>query len=344
MSGWRAGLVWVMGEVFVEGFGVSVGKKSERLVVKRKGAVIFERPFFDVDRIIVATEGATVSAAAIHECVKNGIPVEFLSYSGSPYASLVSPHLGGTVKTRRAQLLAYEDERGVILGKAFATGKLKNAANNLKYHAKYRKATDRAAYDFVYRRVDKIEELVTLVARIEGGCVDEARPALLNAEGRAAALYWEGVARTVPEFSGREGRGATDLVNSLLNYGYGILYNRVLSAATRAGLDPFAGYVHTDRPGKPSLVLDLIEEFRGPVVDRAVLGTLGTGFKVGMDGELLDEKTRKLVAERVKERLAARVSHRGRKHSLENVLHVQARAVASFVRDGVLYKPFVGSW
>lgn len=64
-----------MGEVFVEGFGVSVSKKSERLVVKKKGEVIFERPFFEVERVIVSTEGATVSAAAIHECVKQGIPV-----------------------------------------------------------------------------------------------------------------------------------------------------------------------------------------------------------------------------------------------------------------------------
>ncbi len=333
-----------MGEVFVEGFGVSVSKKSERLVVKRKGKVVFERPFFEVDRVIVSTEGATVSAAAIHQCVKHGIPLEFLSYSGAPYASLVSPNLGGTIKTRRAQILAYEDGRGVFLGKAFAAGKLKNAANNLKYYAKYRKTADRAAYEFVYQRVDKIEDLVAQVAHIEGACVDEARGALLNAEGRGAALYWEGVRRMVPDFPGREGRGATDLVNSLLNYGYGILYNRVLSAATRAGLDPFAGYVHTDRPGKPSLVLDLIEEFRGPVVDRAVLGALGIGFKVGMDEEKLDEKTRKLVAERVRGRLAVRVAHRGRKHTLENVIHIQARSVASFVRDGVLHKPFVGRW
>ncbi len=333
-----------MGEVFVEGFGVSVSKKSERLVVKRKGEVVFERPFFDVERVIVSTEGATISAAAIHECVKNGIPMEFISYSGVPYASLVSPSLGGTVKTRRAQLLAYEDLRGVELGKAFATGKLRNAANNLKYYAKYRKTSDKAAYEYLYKRVDGIEDLAKGVAGIEGSCVDEVRGALLNAEGRGAALYWEGVKRMVPDFLGREGRGATDLVNSLLNYGYGILYNRVLSAATRAGLDPFAGYVHTDRPGKPSLVLDLVEEFRGPVVDRAVLGALGTGFKVGMDGERLDEKTRKLTAERIRERLAVRVTHRGRKHSLENVIHIQARAVASFVRDGVLYKPFVGSW
>jgi CRISP-associated protein Cas1 len=312
----------VLGEVFVEGFGVSVSKKSERLVVKRKGEVILERPFFDVERVIVSTEGATISSAAIHEAVKQGIPIEFISRSGAPYASLVSPSLGGTVKTRRAQLLAYGDLRGVELGKAFASGKLRNSANNLKYYAKYRKGADRAAYEFVYRRVDKIEELVAQVAQIEGSCVDEARGALLNAEGR----------------------GATDLVNSLLNYGYGILYNRILSAVTRAGLDPFAGYVHTDRPGKPSLVLDLIEEFRGPVVDRAVLGALGTGFKVGMDGEKLDEKTRKLVAERMRERLAVRVTHRGRKHTLENVIHIQARSVASFVRDGVLYKPYIGSW
>jgi len=331
-------------EVFIEGFGGSVSKKSERLVVKRKGEVIFERPFFEVERVIVSTEGATISTAAIHECVKNGIPMEFISYSGMPYASLVSPSLGGTVKTRRAQLLSYEDGRGVYLGKAFATGKLKNAANNLKYYAKYRKSADHAAYEYLYNRVDKIETLAVQVAEIEGDCVDEVRGALLNAEGRGAALYWEGVQKMVPDFMGREGRGATDLVNSLLNYGYGILYNRILSAATRAGLDPFAGYVHTDRPGKPSLVLDLIEEFRGPVVDRTVLGTLGTGFKVGMDGERLDEKTRKLIAERVKERLATRVTHRKRKHTLENIIHLQARSVASFVRDGVLYKPFVGSW
>ena len=118
----------------------------------------------------------------------------------------------------------------------------------------------------------------------------------------------------------------------------------MLSAATRAGLDPFAGFVHTDRPGKPSLVLDLIEEFRAPIVDRAIVGALGTGFKVGMDDERLDEKTRKLVAERVRDRLSTRVTYRGRKQTLENIMHAQARSVASFVRDGVLYKPFVGTW
>jgi CRISPR/Cas system-associated endonuclease Cas1 len=117
-------------EVFVEGFGLSVSKKSERLVMKRKGEIIFERPFFNVELVIVATEGTTISSSVVHECVKNGIPIELKGYSGRPYARLVSLTLGGTVKTRRAQLLPYDDLRGVEIGKAFATGKLKNSANN----------------------------------------------------------------------------------------------------------------------------------------------------------------------------------------------------------------------
>jgi len=57
-------------------------------------------------------------------------------------------------------------------------------------------------------------------------------------------------------------------VNSALNYGYGILYGQVWGAVMNAGFEPFAGFLHLDRPGKPSLVLDLIEEFRQPIVDR----------------------------------------------------------------------------
>ena len=97
------------------------------------------------------------------------------------------------------------------------------------------------------------------------------RPALLNREGRAGAQYWAGVAALLDgkaAFAGREHRGTEDPVNAALNYGYGILQSQVWSAITLAGLEPFAGFIHVDRPGKPSLVLDLMEEFRQPVVDR----------------------------------------------------------------------------
>ena len=74
----------------------------------------------------------------------------------------------------------------------------------------------------------------------------------MGTEGTAGRLYWEGVKEIIShrvEFLGREHRGAQDAVNSLLNYGYGILYSQVWGAVLNAGLEPFAGFLHVDRPG-----------------------------------------------------------------------------------------------
>ena len=87
-------------------------------------------------------------------------------------------------------------------------------------------------------------------------------------------MYWREIARMLPDevgFAGREHEGPGDAVNAALNYGYGILYSHVWGAVMNAGLESFAGFLHVDRSGKPSMVLDLVEEFRQPVVDRAIL-------------------------------------------------------------------------
>ena len=93
--------------------------------------------------------------------------------------------------------------------------------------------------------------------------IDRIRARLLNVEGRAAQVYWAGVRHILPAdfaWPGRETRGARDPFNMALNYGYGVLYGQVERALVLAGLDAYAGFVHTDRPGKPSLTLDMIEE------------------------------------------------------------------------------------
>src|SRR5881409_3033564 len=88
------------------------------------------------------------------------------------------------------------------------------------------------------------------------------KPSKRILEGRAAQGYWSQIASIIPAelaWPGRETRGATDPFNAALNYGYGILYGQVEQALTLAGLDPYGGFLHADRPGKRSLVLDLIE-------------------------------------------------------------------------------------
>ena len=149
-----------------------------------------------------------------------------------------------------------------------------------KYFGKYQKEADPAAFDRLTAVVRAIEARRRDVDGVIGERIDDARAGLLAVEGGAGRQYWTGV-RTLLEghasFETREHRGAPDTVNSALNYGYGILYTQVWGAIMNAGLEPFAGFLHVDRPGKPSLVLDLIEEFRQPIVDRAVIAALTKG-------------------------------------------------------------------
>jgi len=342
-----------MDTLIISDFGVFLGKHSERLVVRKGGDVVEEHPLIDLEHVLVTGAGVSVSSDLIRECCDRGICMTFLTRSGKPYAKVVSPALTATVRTRREQIAALGDSRGVTVAKAIALGKLRNQANLLRYFAKYRKESDPASFEAITERAAEIMRLEQKLRALSGESADDLRQDILNVEGRAGAAYWEGVRAILgdkAEFDRREHRGAGDPVNSMLNYGYGILYSQVWSAVTLAGLEPFAGFIHTDRPGKPSLVLDLVEEFRQPVVDRALLAAIGRGFKIEMEradaGEdaRLSEKTRKEIAERVLERLESKVSYEGKKWAFASVIQMQCRRLASFLRGEGDYRPFVSGW
>ncbi|WP_418791972.1 CRISPR-associated endonuclease Cas1 [Phosphitispora sp. TUW77] len=333
--------------IHITDFGCSLGKKSERLVVKEKGKVKEEYPFFNVETVTVDSRGVSLSSDVIRECMEHGIQINFLSGSGKPYAKLSSPNLTGTVITRREQILAYIDKRGVILGKTLVEGKLKNQANLLKYFSKYRKSTGKEIYQEIVSGIEKICNIQTELKTVGGNCIDEVRGALLSIEGRGANTYWN-ILRLILEgridFPGREHRGTIDPFNSLLNYGYGILYQQVWGAVLLAGLEPFAGFLHVDRPGKPSLILDLVEEFRQPVVDRTVVAMVNKGTEVKMDDNGLEQKTRKELATKIIERLETPVLFEGKKTKLKHIIQKQSRRLAMFLRGQAKYRCFVSSW
>jgi CRISPR-associated protein Cas1 len=197
-----------------------------------------------------------------------------------------------------------------------------------------------------------VGEVLDPLGRLEGletQSLETARSIILAAEGNAAQVYWAALRLVVPETYGwerREGRGATDPVNSLLNYGYGILYGQIERALVLAGLDPFAGFIHVDRPGKPSLALDMIEEFRQVAVDRVIWGLVARNFTVEQDekGRLSDE-TRHSFAEHIIQHFEAGVRYEGQRHPLRQVIQMQARRVAAFLRrDSDDYVPYKAEW
>lgn len=328
-------------------FGSHIGKYSERLKITQKGEMLSQAPLLHLESVSILNMGISISADALQSCCEYGIPIFFIDSQGAPYASIYASGLVGTVITRREQLRAYDDERGVHLGLAFAAGKIQNQAITLKYLAKSRRETLQG--EELHLLAGEVLDHLAWLDDLRGERVDDIRNFILAAEGNAAKVYWAGARLVVPpdyKWTNREGRGATDPINSLLNYGYGILYGQVERALVLAGLDPYAGFVHVDRPGKPSLVLDLIEEFRQVAVDRVVFGLAARDFMVEQDEHgLLTPETRKAFAQHILDHLGAGVRYQGLRHPLRQVIQMQARAVAAYVRgSSETYLPFKAEW
>ncbi len=331
-------------QLFVSGFGLFVGKKSERVVVKKGKAVCAQVPLLKLQEIVVGSRGVSFSSDVLEELCARGIRAAFLSSSGRPFALLTSPLLTATVETRREQFAAYHDERGANICRWVVAGKIHNQEKLLLYFGKNREG---GARERLQRAAGALRGLRRQALGVEGGSAEAVRPTLMGLEGTAGRMYWDEIGAMLPSeagFDGRRRQDAPDAVNSMLNYGYGILYAHVWGAVMNAGLEPFAGFLHSDRSGKPSLVLDLVEEFRQPVVDRAVFTWLNRGGRPGVERGMLDAKTKEEVAGRVMLRLQSAETHRGKSHQVRSIIQMQARLAASAVRGLRSYRPFAFKW
>jgi len=331
-------------QLLVAGFGLFIGKKSERVVVKKGKAVCAQVPLMRIQEIVVGSRGVSVSSDLIEELCERGVRMAFLNSSGRPFALLTSPLLTATVETRRAQLEALHNERGAEFCRWVVAGKLRNQEKLLRYFARSREGDRREPLE---RTAAQLRALRKQALACEGGDADAVRPSLMGYEGTGGRIYWRQIANLVPEgcgFDGRDQGPGGDAVNAALNYGYGMLYAHVWGAVMNAGLEPFAGLLHVDRSGKPSLVLDLVEEFRQPVVDRAIFTWLNKGGRLNLVKGLLDNGSREEVAARVLTRLTAAEQHRGKRHEVRSIVQMQARLAAGAFRGLRNYRPFAFQW
>jgi CRISPR-associated protein Cas1 len=223
-------------------------------------------------------------------------------------------------------------------------GKLHNQEKLLRYFGKSRtgESGERLAV-----AAERLRSLRREVLGLEGDDPERVRGSAMGLEGAGGREYWGALAETLrPElgFVRRVHEQPEDGVNASLNYGYGILYSHVWGAVMNAGLEPFAGFLHGERAGKPSMVLDMIEEFRQPVVDRPLMAWFFKGGTPRMERGLLDEGTREEVATRVLTRLNTAEPHRGKSHQVRSIIQMQARLAASAVRGLKKYRPFAFKW
>jgi group II intron reverse transcriptase/maturase/CRISPR-associated endonuclease Cas1 len=315
--------------------GVFLGVSYNKFVIKKSGRVIFSMPKTHCERIIIASLGVIMSANVVKLCASQGIAIDFIDKKVStPYASLyASKNSYAKMSIRQMEFLGTPMQ--MKLAKAFIKGKVKNQINYLKYLNKYHQLLD--------SHIEKIEKKLSELLK-----TPKTPNSLMGHEGMSAILYWDALGLIVDdkiEFQGRITYGAKDVVNSALNYGYAILYGRVHYHAVRAGLSLHISYLHALDDSKPTLVYDMIEEFRAFVVDRSIFTMINQNepMKLDKDG-MLDTKTKQKIAKNILERIGSYTRHKKATKKIDNIIADQAYLLSRSIKGLSTYKPFIGRY
>lgn len=328
--------------------GLFIGKTAGRLVLRQQRQNVMEVPLTRVRNITINSDGVSLSSDIVYECAQNKIPITFYTYKGTPYATLQSPmHSMGTVSVQ--QIKAYETKTALEIGKKILIGKSKNQMNLIKFYLRHRKDLKP---DFAAKAAHNIERMKEAVGKMKGvvfdGSYSVLRDRLFVTEAQISGYYWDCMKDLViPElgFEKRERHQAKDLVNCMLNYGYGILYQRVWQTVSKAGLNPHISFVHAFQNDKPTLVYDLVEEYRQPLVDRAIFSILtkgkrGADLKLGTQG-VLTKETRDKIVRAVLGKMAGLILFRGKRIKAEEVIELQVRSLVSHLDGNGTYHSFV---
>jgi len=312
--------------IVITEYGVFLGISKNKIVLKQKGKITKSFPKSQIKRIIINSKGVSLSSDFVHMCSKNSISIEFIDYKSTPYATIVEYNMSYP-KTALKQLEILNTSKRLEYAKEFIRAKIINQKNYLKYHNKY--------YKNLENEITKIKQLLKKSQKSK--TIEE----LMGYEGSVGAIYWSAIGKILKddEFK-RITKGATDTKNSAFNYGYAILYNKVQVALIRAGLSINISFLHS-LSNKPSLVFDMVEQFRTFVVDRAIVFSLNKSDDIKINDSKLTKEAKKRIVEEVNKRLSSLQEYKGTKRSLEDIISLQAYHLVKSINENIKYKSFV---
>ncbi|WP_445637862.1 type I-D CRISPR-associated endonuclease Cas1d [Nostoc sp. DSM 114161] len=332
-----------MGTVYVTQEDAFIGKIDERLHVKFEKKTILDIPLIKIDGVVVLGR-ATVSPAVISELLERHIPVTFLTENGR-YLGRIEPEVTKNIFLRKAQWQAAgESAQAIHVVQTFVRGKLKNYRNLLNRRQRENPDIDLSV------NVTRLEQAIAPIETTQN--INSLR----GLEGAGSAAYFgcfDQLIRTTEfSFNKRVRRPPTDPVNSLLSFGYSLLRHDIQGAINIAGFDPYLGYLHCDRYGRPSLALDLMEEFRPLIVDAIVLSVLNRQLLTKADfiTEPLSEAVsltaegRKIFLQQYAQKKQSQFKHPvfGRKCTYQEAFELQARLLAKYLMgETEKYPPLV---
>lgn len=321
---------------------------GENVVVLIEDKERIRIPLHNLEGIV--TFGYTgASPAFMGQCAKRNIAMTFLTQNGRFQARVVGESKGNVVLRREQYRIADSEDRKLEIARNCIIGKIYNA----------RSVINRAIRDHA-ERID-IEKFQMVSEQLKNGLSLIQKAASLDElrghEGEAASRYFSVMSGLILQqkdtfyFHTRNKRPPLDNVNAMLSFVYTLLAHDVAAALETVGLDAYVGFLHTDRPGRISLALDMMEELRSIFADRFVISLInkkvinGNGFEKQENGAVtMKDDTRKEILRCWQERKQEKIKHPFLDESIEwgLVPYVQAMLLARFIRgdlDG--YPPFL---
>lgn len=316
-----------------------VKKRDSYLIVQYKDKRTVEVPLIKVSQVIVSGD-VTVTTPALHTLLEMGVEVCFLSMYGQ-FRGRLSPPVAKNAMLRREQYRAHmEPARALSVARACVRGKLENMRTMLM---RANRSLNDAEVEAAAVEIRNILPMVSSAA---------TTGSLLGFEGNGSSAYF-GVfgklLRTPMNFTRRRRRPPTDAINAMLSLGYTLLQHQVSAALQVVGFDPYIGYLHQPRYGRPALALDLMEEFRPIIADSVVLNVVNHRILVEKDFEeelgavQLKPEARKIFYGKFEERLQEELQHPyfGYRTAYRRCIELQARLLGKWLQGEIpAYLPF----
>jgi len=311
--------------------------KQEQVLIKQGQTVLDQVQLPMLEQILVFGQ-SQITTQLIRACLWRNIPIVYLSRMGRCYGRILPIERGYRSLARQQQLLSLGDR--VRVAKSIIRAKLKNSRVMLQRQRRRNNSVTLS---------DAIQGLTYLIYRIEQA---DSIERLMGFEGAAAACYFavlgECLTRDEFSFQTRSRQPPKDPINSLLSFGYQLLWNHLLSLIELQGLDPYEACLHQGSERHAALASDLIEEFRAPIIDSLVLYLVNgnivsadTDFDYPEDARYLNNDGRKKFLRAFLQRMEEPLTTADGLQPRWDLLNAQVKAYKRFVMDPSLgYKPY----
>jgi len=310
--------------VYVQEQGARITKSGDTIIIKTVDGNEVKKRLIDVSEVTIFGN-VQITTQAIKEMCIRGIPICYLTYGGG----FVGATMGNSHKNIELRLCQHqkyhETSSSMSIAREIVYAKIKNCSTMLKRN--HKESPDQA-----------LVELDRLAKRVKN---IKAYDSLLGLEGLAAKTYFSefsGMLKkdAVFDFTGRNRRPPKDPVNAMLSLLYVILTKEATTTTFKVGLDPFLGYLHKPKYGKPALALDMIEEFRPIIADSICITLINTGqitdrdFEITKFGTNMKSDGRKTILKAYGARMDSTITHPllGYAASYRRILEIQVRLLA----------------